>query len=206
MEDASWPQKDTTDKEILVGGEKKRQWSNSMQGDSHNNAPYRMRTWRDDQEFGLSYYAAHLEDSTLNNYIFTHIYVLWVMEESRWGCWSTMLMCFGSRRRARHQQEVQWSEEDCLLDDEPQLIANPCFLDTGTVKADQTWLLTTSWRPPNIFWPFCSFSSCSSKQVLVSVEQYLKCFQLFPFSLTQFADKSTKGKMHLNYFQHRTYC
>lgn len=41
-----------------------------------------------------------------------------------------MLLCFGSRRRARHHP-VQWNEDEFLLDDEPQMIPNPCFLDTG---------------------------------------------------------------------------
>lgn len=37
-------------------------------------------------------------------------------------------MCFG--RRERHHQG-QWNEEESLLDDELQIISNPCFLDTG---------------------------------------------------------------------------
>lgn len=41
-----------------------------------------------------------------------------------------MLQCFGSRRRNRHQ----WSENDSLLDDEPQIISNPFFLDSGKDK------------------------------------------------------------------------
>ena len=64
-----------------------------------------------------------------------------VMEKSLWGYKWTMLLCFGGRRRNRHHQ-VQWSEKDCLLDDEPQIITNPCFLNTG--KA-QRKLMLYSW-------------------------------------------------------------
>lgn len=48
------------------------------------------------------------------------------------GCFvhCTMLLCFGSRRRAG-TQHTQWDEGDLLLDDESQMIPNPYFLDTG---------------------------------------------------------------------------
>ncbi|XP_023259594.1 arf-GAP with GTPase, ANK repeat and PH domain-containing protein 3-like isoform X5 [Seriola lalandi dorsalis] len=54
-----------------------------------------------------------------------------------------MLLCFGSRRRNRHHQ-VQWSEEDCLLDDEPQIITNPCYLDKDSFVNSQEWTLSRS--------------------------------------------------------------
>lgn len=57
-----------------------------------------------------------------------------------------MLLCFGGRRRTRHHQ-IQWSEKDCLLYDEPHIIPNPCFLDTGKGQQSQLrWDLTSLLR------------------------------------------------------------
>lgn len=53
----------------------------------------------------------------------------------------TMFLCFGSRRRARHL--IQWNERDFLLDDEPQAIPNPCFLETGKGHHCELWQLNT---------------------------------------------------------------
>lgn len=54
-----------------------------------------------------------------------------------------MLLCFGSRRRARHDQ-IRWNEKEHLLDDEPQMIPNPCFLDTGKGQHNEPWELNMS--------------------------------------------------------------
>lgn len=41
-----------------------------------------------------------------------------------------MSLCFGGRRRTRHRQSRR-SEKDRLLVDEPRVIVNPCFRDSG---------------------------------------------------------------------------
>lgn len=46
-----------------------------------------------------------------------------------------MLLCFGSRRRNRNHQ-IQWSEKDRLLDDQPRIILNPYCLDEGKQSAE----------------------------------------------------------------------
>uniref|UniRef100_UPI0037E823EB arf-GAP with GTPase, ANK repeat and PH domain-containing protein 3 isoform X3 n=1 Tax=Semicossyphus pulcher TaxID=241346 RepID=UPI0037E823EB len=54
-----------------------------------------------------------------------------------------MLLCFGRRRRNRHHH-LQWNEKDCLLYDEPEIIPNPCFLDTDSFVNSQEWTLSRS--------------------------------------------------------------
>lgn len=52
----------------------------------------------------------------------------------------TMLQCFGGRRRTRHHH-IQWNEKDCLLYDEPEIIPNPCFRDSGKGQHSKLWQL-----------------------------------------------------------------
>lgn len=47
-----------------------------------------------------------------------------------------MLLCFGSRRQARHQRR-RWNDKDLLLGDEDQAIINPYFLESGNGSAAQ---------------------------------------------------------------------
>ncbi|XP_037644388.1 arf-GAP with GTPase, ANK repeat and PH domain-containing protein 3 isoform X3 [Sebastes umbrosus] len=54
-----------------------------------------------------------------------------------------MLLCFGGRRRTRHHQ-IQWSEKDRLLADEPHIIPNPYFQDTDSFVNSQEWTLSRS--------------------------------------------------------------
>lgn len=64
----------------------------------------------------------------------------------------TMMLCFGGRRRNRHHH-IHWSEEDCLLANETQVISNPAYLDTGNrnlytthcAAAGQQIVMTNSW-------------------------------------------------------------
>ncbi|XP_046883562.1 arf-GAP with GTPase, ANK repeat and PH domain-containing protein 3 isoform X3 [Hypomesus transpacificus] len=53
------------------------------------------------------------------------------------------MLCFGGRRTTKHHH-IQWSEDDCLLDDEPQVLTNPCYLDSDSFVNSQEWTLSRS--------------------------------------------------------------
>lgn len=128
-------------------------------------------------------------------------------------------MCFGCRRQARHHQ-IQWNEKHRLLDDEPQMIPNPCFLDSGKGQRSELRLLNmrsnftvkTSWhftldiqhplslskkktiKISLILPAVCAFGTCREVKQWVYCNDTVNVFNCFHSDTTWAADKNTKGK------------